>query len=265
MSGSSDPELLRRLVDFQLELKRDSSEDVDEFEWGRLIYNPRTAAIWSDNFLEVDSGEIDADRLVTLADELLGGRGLKHRYVVPRDPQHARAARAALQGARLGCRSQSLHGAAPTARSGGRHPQPRSPARRSRRFDGRSRKTTRTSPATPSSSAPCATHGSTRRQRPLVRGARGWGAGRLLRALRARWDRPGGDCGDKARGSGQGLASAVVLAASDASRRAGHELTFIVADADDWPWKLYERLGFDPIGETSDFLRKPPQLSGESP
>jgi ribosomal protein S18 acetylase RimI-like enzyme len=61
---------------------------------------------------------------------------------------------------------------------------------------------------------------------------------------------------------GQGLASAVVLAAAEASRRAGHELTFIVADADAWPWKLYERLGFDPIGEHRSFLRKPGQAGG---
>src|ERR1700752_1908927 len=93
MSESSDPELLQRLVDFQLDLQRDSSEEVDEFEGGRLIYNPATAAMWSDNFLEVESGDIDADRLVTLADELLGGRGMEHRSVVPRDPQ---------QGERLG-------------------------------------------------------------------------------------------------------------------------------------------------------------------
>ena len=88
MSGSSDPELLRRLVDFELDLQRDSSEEVDEFEWGHLVYNPRTTAMWSDNFLEVESGDIDADRLMALADQLLGGRGMEHRYVVPRDPRH---------------------------------------------------------------------------------------------------------------------------------------------------------------------------------
>jgi GNAT superfamily N-acetyltransferase len=61
---------------------------------------------------------------------------------------------------------------------------------------------------------------------------------------------------------GQGLASAVVMAAADASRQRGDALTFIVADADDWPWKLYERLGFDRVGVVCDFLRKPPQLRG---
>ena len=54
-------------------------------------------------------------------------------------------------------------------------------------------------------------------------------------------------------------AERVELAAARASREAGHDLTFIAGDANDWPWKLYERLGFDPIGEDSAFLRKPAQ------
>src|SRR5262249_44713523 len=60
---------------------------------------------------------------------------------------------------------------------------------------------------------------------------------------------------------GRGLASAVVLAAVEASKRAGHELTFIVADPEDWPWKLYERLGFERVGVASAFLRRPPSAS----
>jgi ribosomal protein S18 acetylase RimI-like enzyme len=45
----------------------------------------------------------------------------------------------------------------------------------------------------------------------------------------------------------RGLARAVVTAAMDASRAAGHELTIVVADADDWPRELYARLGFDDL------------------
>ena len=47
---------------------------------------------------------------------------------------------------------------------------------------------------------------------------------------------------------GKGLASAVVLRAAAAAREAGADFVFLVADRDDWPQKLYERLGFDPIG-----------------
>jgi GNAT superfamily N-acetyltransferase len=45
----------------------------------------------------------------------------------------------------------------------------------------------------------------------------------------------------------RGLSRAVVLAAVAASRAAGHDLTIVVADADDWPRRLYARLGFDDL------------------
>ena len=56
---------------------------------------------------------------------------------------------------------------------------------------------------------------------------------------------------------GQGLASAAVLAAVDASLAEGHTLTFLLADADDWPYRLYERLGFETTGRRWRFQRLP--------
>ena len=56
---------------------------------------------------------------------------------------------------------------------------------------------------------------------------------------------------------GHGHARAVVLRALAASVAAGHELTFIVADEDDWPRRLYKRLGFDPIGRVHYFAKGP--------
>jgi GNAT superfamily N-acetyltransferase len=46
---------------------------------------------------------------------------------------------------------------------------------------------------------------------------------------------------------GHGLGSAVVRAAIAASRERGDDLVMIMADADDWPQKLYERLGFETV------------------
>jgi ribosomal protein S18 acetylase RimI-like enzyme len=60
---------------------------------------------------------------------------------------------------------------------------------------------------------------------------------------------------------GHGLARAVVLAAAAEARRAGAELVFLVADADDWPHQLYTRLGFDPIGCEHVFGRSDRQHS----
>jgi GNAT superfamily N-acetyltransferase len=56
---------------------------------------------------------------------------------------------------------------------------------------------------------------------------------------------------------GQGLASAVVRAAIAAAQERGDELIMIMADADDWPQRLYKRLGFETVDEYRTFTRKP--------
>jgi ribosomal protein S18 acetylase RimI-like enzyme len=57
---------------------------------------------------------------------------------------------------------------------------------------------------------------------------------------------------------GHGLASAAVRAAIAASRERGDDLVMIIADADDWPQRLYERLGFRTVDAYRSFTRKPP-------
>jgi ribosomal protein S18 acetylase RimI-like enzyme len=56
----------------------------------------------------------------------------------------------------------------------------------------------------------------------------------------------------------RGLARATVLHALEASQAAGHDLSFLLADADDWPQELYRKLGFEEIGFIYDFLRAGP-------
>jgi GNAT superfamily N-acetyltransferase len=56
---------------------------------------------------------------------------------------------------------------------------------------------------------------------------------------------------------GHGLASVVVRAAIAAARERGDDLVMIMADADDWPLKLYERLGFKTVDRYLNFTRKP--------
>lgn len=87
MSASSDSELLRRLIEFELRLERESSEHVERFDWGRLIVNSDTPAIWSGNFLEVEAPGVGSEELAALADDLLSRHGLGHRLVVPADPE----------------------------------------------------------------------------------------------------------------------------------------------------------------------------------
>jgi ribosomal protein S18 acetylase RimI-like enzyme len=65
------------------------------------------------------------------------------------------------------------------------------------------------------------------------------------------------DVGTLVRFRNLGVARSVVLAACDAARAAGATRIFIVADDNDWPKQLYERLGFDRIGTDVGFLRSP--------
>ncbi len=57
---------------------------------------------------------------------------------------------------------------------------------------------------------------------------------------------------------GHGLASVVVRAAIAAARERGDDLVMIMADADDWPQRLYERLGFASVDTYLNFTKKPP-------
>lgn len=54
----------------------------------------------------------------------------------------------------------------------------------------------------------------------------------------------------------RGLARALLTRAGELAREGGHELTFIVADDQDWPKQLYARVGFEPIGRSWLFHRE---------
>jgi ribosomal protein S18 acetylase RimI-like enzyme len=53
----------------------------------------------------------------------------------------------------------------------------------------------------------------------------------------------------------RGYARSVVSAATRASLESGNEITFLVADEDDWPKELYAKLGYEPIGRRYEFTR----------
>jgi ribosomal protein S18 acetylase RimI-like enzyme len=56
---------------------------------------------------------------------------------------------------------------------------------------------------------------------------------------------------------GRGLGKAVTARATAESQAAGHELTFLVADAADWPQQLYRKLGYRDAGTIWDFVLRP--------
>jgi ribosomal protein S18 acetylase RimI-like enzyme len=258
MSGSS--ELLERLLRYEREHAREVAEVLEEVDEGRLVLNPGIPEIWSANYLEIEATPQGASEIAEIAERRLGPRGYRHRMVVPSEPDDAARLEPGFR--ELGwtvrrsvymrlSRPPERRGA-PAQESSREETEPIRTAVRSRRPD-----------LTPDS----------------VEQMHVWDE-RLDQTASARWfaafsdGRPCASCVLYERDGigqvetvttlpeleGRGLASGVVIAAAEASRRAGHELTFLVADADDWPWKLYERLGFDRVGEASDFVRKPPQL-----
>lgn len=60
----------------------------------------------------------------------------------------------------------------------------------------------------------------------------------------------------------QGLGNAVVQAALRTSLTGGNDLTFLNADADDWPRQWYERLGFREVGRRYEVWRVVPSAGG---
>jgi GNAT superfamily N-acetyltransferase len=54
---------------------------------------------------------------------------------------------------------------------------------------------------------------------------------------------------------GRGLSRAVVYRVLQESLAAGNDLTFLVADALDWPKNFYSKLGFEPVGNHYFFLK----------
>ncbi len=262
MSESSDPELLRRLVDFELRLERESSEIVDEFDWGRLIYNPKSAAMWTDNYLEVHTTNLDAKALAELADRVLAPRGIQHRLVLPVDLEYAGRLVPAfqrLEGWEVGRSVYMVLSREPDREVGPAQEVPVAAVEAVRRA---------VAEADPDFNRDAVEQQFLRDERVESVGNPRWFAAPPEGP-------PGASCvlferdgigqvetvGTIPERRGQGLASAVVTAAASASRERGDDLTFIVADAEDWPSKLYKRLGFDRIGEGFDFLRRPPQLT----
>jgi GNAT superfamily N-acetyltransferase len=250
--------LLQRLVRFDYGLSRDAAELIEPVEGGSLVLNPQTNLLWHANHLEVEATNLSASRLAELADELLGARGLRHRSVVPLDPAHGD--RLAADFNDLGWlveRNLYMALRRPPERRG----EPAAEVAREDIAPVRGAVGSREPDATAETIA-----------QMLIRDARldTVGAGRWFAGFHE--GAPASACVLLERegigqvetvvtlpeARGRGLASGAVLAAVEASRRSGNELTFIVADGDDWPHRLYERLGFDPVGVAHAFLRKPP-------
>lgn len=248
-----------RLLDFELPLDERASEEVAEFEWGRAFLSPTLPLAWDANWALIEQRGMSAAEVIAAADESLAG--YEHRAVAIEDeadggrlaPEitaipgwetetnlymawreteiaHGEDVREVPLSECEDLRRELIRGEFPPEM-----PDLNATAEQllemNRRFSGAAGDRWFVAPAQQPAAACC-----------LLGGP---GIGQVE------------DVGTLASARGKGYAKAVISAALSASREEGHEVTFIVADAEDWPRLLYERLGFEPCGILHGFRRPP--------
>ncbi|MDX6634629.1 MAG: hypothetical protein QOF06_832 [Solirubrobacterales bacterium] len=250
-----------QLFEFELTLDRRANEEIVDYEWGTAFLSPALPLAWDANWALIERSGMSATEVVAAADESLGA--YEHRAVAIRNEA---------EGERLAPEIEAIPGWEAERNlymilRGSHEPEPSDDVLET----------------------PLA--GCEDLRRELIRGEFPADTDNLeetvdqLLEMGRRTGEAGGDrwfvarlgakpaaaccllCGDEigqvedvgtlASERGRGLAQAVIRAAIAASCEAGHRHTFIVADADDWPRLLYEKLGFEACG-VLHVLRKAP-------
>jgi ribosomal protein S18 acetylase RimI-like enzyme len=270
-----DPSTRQRLLEFEISLDEAACDEVVEGDWGRAYLTPSLPLVWDASWLALERTGMAMREVAALADEVLGGAGLGHRTVCPLDEEDGRRLVGEVGEASgwtvelvdyMVWREDSGRHAATEVREG---PLAEIAALRA--------KLTRESMPEYGGDIDATVPQLLEMDERLgLAGGDRWfvapapepaAACRLLAAsdlyppgAGSKSDAAIGQVEDVAtlsRARGQGLAQAVVLAALAASRAAGNEITFLSADAEDWPRLMYEKLGFAKVGELAVLRRRP--------
>lgn len=259
---TEDAATARRLLEFELALDTRVTEQIVEEDWGRGFLCPGLELVYDASFIMVERPEMTIGKVVELADEVLGGVGLDHRTVVALDDGEA-ARLAGEVGAAPGWEVERTDYMV-WEREGGRRPavaarevslEEIAPLRErliEENLAEGSREPARTAAQLVELERRC---GAVAGDRWFVAPAEDPQAACCLLT-----DGTIGqveDVGTLERARGRGLAQAIVLAALAASRRDGHELTFLSAEAEDWPRLMYAKLGFRKVGGVQVLRRLP--------
>jgi ribosomal protein S18 acetylase RimI-like enzyme len=247
---------LERAWRFESALQDRCAERTAEFDFGTAVFRSDLARVYDENFLRVERGfdQVSARQLVSDADRLQGAAALGHRKVIVPNEAAGRRLEAELAQRRFR-RSVLLTMAYP----GG---TPAEPAHDVVEVGMRDLRTSRldafVSDLHSQAARQIVAHLEllasvvpTRAFAMLVDGtAASWcvlyeedGVGQI------------DDVVTMGKYRRRGFARAVVLAALRASLASGNELTFLVADDDDWPKHLYEEIGFEAVGRRYEFTR----------
>jgi ribosomal protein S18 acetylase RimI-like enzyme len=259
-----EPEIRDRLLEFEIALDAAVCDEVVEAEWGRAFLTPSQPLVWDDSWIALEQTGMTMRELAALADEVLGGAGFEHRTVCALDETDGRRLFGEV-GEVPGWEVELADYMVWSAESG------RSP--RAEVLE-----------TTLAEIAPLRLALMAEWLAEEYGGDVEATAAQLLeleerrmKVVGDRWfvapaDAPTSACcllsdgrigqveevGTLTAARGRGLAQAVVLTALAESRSAGHELTFLAADADDWPQLMYEKLGFAKVGELHILRKRPP-------
>jgi ribosomal protein S18 acetylase RimI-like enzyme len=257
-------DLLDAFTAFEGRLLRRLSTRVVPFAWGTAYLDDELPQRYYSNFLrtETDLTDVSADQLIAAADEILGDDGYEHRLVIVRDEAAAERLGPGFAGAGFA--------RAPEVVQLLRREPDRPPALDVDVVpfvDARDLilQTYREDEHLPQDLAVPFTDNRAKYETAI--GARffvaridGEQAG-LCELYLDGEDAQVENVGTLVRFRNRGVARAVVLAACGAAKAAGATRIFILADDEDWPKQLYERLVFDRLATDVGFLRSPPTTS----
>jgi ribosomal protein S18 acetylase RimI-like enzyme len=243
--------------DFEAAIQDRCSERREPFEWGTALFRLDMPRVHDQNLLRLESGfdVATAVGLAAEADRLQRPAGLSHRKLVVPDEragERLSAGFADLSWRRARHVVMAHRGAAPDEPA---HPvrQVESPALRTSR--------TRAFEHDLGSGAAAQVAASLDLIASVVRSARGFAVeadGQFASWCMLYEERGIGQIDDVVTAGPyrrRGYARAVVSAATRASLDSGNQITFLVADDEDWPKDLYARLGYEPIGRRFEFTR----------
>jgi GNAT superfamily N-acetyltransferase len=262
MQQLTETDVLQRCRDFELRREIESAEHTEDLGEGlSTVLSPTIPLVWDANYLLLEEPGLEAAQLAARADAIFGGLGMAHRTVKTRRP--ALADELSDDFVELGWDPDRTVNMVlrrePDRPAGGEVEQVRREVTQPLR-----RTLMQEYPWTTPDAAPQLIE-LDRRMAEVV-GDRSFAAfvdGRVASACRLY----------QAGGVGQvehvetlpeyrnrGLARAVVTAAIEAAQADGDELIFLTADAGDWPRRLYARIGFDEVGVSVAFRRRPPPV-----
>jgi ribosomal protein S18 acetylase RimI-like enzyme len=243
-----------RAWEFDRELQERGAARVQRFDRGAALYNDSLPRVYDCNFVRVDDADgLDADGAVRLADSLQGD--LRHRKLVLPDSAQTVARELTRRGwsrARIATMEYIGDGDLPAAQDAEQvDPRAIRGAREGALADRDPDLTRQIAEYTERLAA--ANDG-----RVLAAFAEG-----EVGAFCALFERDGvGEIDEVTtldRFRKRGLGNAVVTAALRTSLAHGNTMTFLNADADDWPKRWYERLGFSEVGLRYEVWRVAPR------